>query len=116
MNKKPISKIIRIGKIKEFAITDSQAMDPAFDLDLGDTVMITVVGKVTRSADAGENLFAFSREFAVDPDYAYLNNVKKWEEADKEKAEKEASDVDNLVVDEDAGLYQEAKKNSGSKP
>lgn len=96
-NKKPISKIIRLGKIKEFAITDSQANDPAFDLDLGDTVSITVVGKVARSADAGENLFAFSREFAVNPDYAYLNNVKKWEEVEKEKAEKEASEVDDPV-------------------
>ena len=93
-NKKPISKIIKLGKVREFALTDSQSQDPKFDIELGDTVTITVVGKVIRSADAGENLFTFSREFAVNAEYSFLSNVKKYEAEEKEAAIEEASEVE----------------------
>jgi hypothetical protein len=90
MNKKPISKIIRLGKVKEFALSNLQEADPAYDIELGDTVEITVIGKVAKSADAGENLFSFSREFAVDPKDAFVKSVKKWEAEEKEKAEEDS--------------------------
>jgi hypothetical protein len=90
MNKKPISKIIQLGKVKEFALSDLQEADPAFNIDLGDTVEITVIGRVVRSADMGENLFAFSREFAVESKDAFVKSVKKWEAEEKEKAEEDS--------------------------
>jgi|GEM_PF-1764417 len=95
MNKKPISKIIEVGKIRKFALSDIQAQDSAFDIDLGDTVEITVIGKVVRSADAGENLFAFSREFAVESQDAFVKSIKKWE---AEKAEVK-NDEDQIEED-----------------
>lgn len=100
MNKKPISKIIQLGKVKEFALNDLQESDPAFAIDLGDTVEITVIGKVVRSADAGENLFAFSREFAVESQYAFVKSVKKWEKEEQEKAEEDSreNDIETAVA------------------
>ena len=96
MNKKPISKIIQLGKVKEFALNDMQESDPAFNIDLGDTVEITVIGKVVRSADAGENLFAFSREFAVESQDAYVKSVKKWE-AEKEEVKSDEDDIEEGI-------------------
>ena len=85
-----------MGKVKEFALSDLQEADPDFNIDLGDTVEITVIGKVVRSADAGENLFAFSREFAVESQDAFVKSVKKWE---AEKVEDVKSDEDKIEED-----------------
>ena len=85
-----------MGKVKEFALNDMQESDPAFNIDLGDTVEITVIGKVVRSADAGENLFAFSREFAVESQDAYVKSVKKWE-AEKEEVKSDEDDIEEGI-------------------
>lgn len=94
-----MSKIIELGKVREFAMTDEQARDPKFDVDLGDQVTIKIVGRVTKSADAGENLFTFSRRFSVVPDYSFLDNVKKYEELEKEQAEADATIIDPVAED-----------------
>ena len=96
MNKKPISKIIELGKVRKFALSDLQESDPDFNIDLGDTVEITVIGKVVRLADAGENLFAFSREFAVESQDAYVKSVKKWE-AEKEEVKSDEDDIEEGI-------------------
>jgi hypothetical protein len=85
-----------LGKVKEFALTDEQSQDQKFDVDLGDTVQIVVVGKVVRSADTGENLFTFSRQFAVESQDAFVKSVKKWE---AEKVEDVKSDEDKIEED-----------------
>lgn len=94
---KPLAKIIKVGKVKEFSITDSQMLDSAFDMDLGDTVKITIIGKVEKSQDAGENLFTFSRYFDIDVKTAYLNSVKKFEKSEKEQAEADSTIEDPVA-------------------
>ena len=92
-NKKPLVNIIEIAKkgLKPIIMPESQADDPAFELGLGDQVMITITARVDAIAEVmNEDLFNFKKVIAAKPQGGFLVSVKKAEEIQAEKEEEES--------------------------